>query len=135
MAERVRSLLYALNATLARLGDPSKQQLQQQQQQGGAGAGDWALKGDVLTLVGQLLKRAARALQDRHVPRDEKLLCASLLLRSEEPRDLLHFLAWGAGLPGPAATQGPGMDALRKAKQLVLGQLYALVKVSELLFV
>lgn len=59
MAERVRSLLFALKATLHRLGDPK------QQQEGGVGSGEHALRGDVLTLVQQLLKLAGRALQDR----------------------------------------------------------------------
>ena len=62
------------------------------------------------------------------MPRDEKLLCASLLLRSDEPPDLLRFLAWGAGVPGGGG-QVQGLDAVRKAKQLALQQLYALVKV------
>lgn len=174
MAERVRSLLFGLKATLNRLGDPK-----QQQHEGGVGSGEHALKGDVLTLVQQLLKVAGRALQDRgemcvcvcvwrvyvcvwrvcvseewatangycpaphrpsldarmcsthttqDVPRDEKLLCASLLLRSDEPPDLLRFLAWGAGVPGGSA-QLAGMDAVKKAKQLTLQHLYALVKV------
>lgn len=122
------------------------------------------------------------------MPRDEKLLCAALLLRSDEPPDLLRFLAWGAGIPGTAAQVGvwvcggggqcvcrgvcaggllvvvvggllqgalsvssaspaaaaasihfnfpsskkqvPGLDGLKKAKQLVLAQLYALFKVG-----
>lgn len=65
MAERVRSLLFALQATLGRLGDPKRQQQQGGGAGAGGGAGEHALKGDILTLVQQLMKRAARALQDR----------------------------------------------------------------------
>lgn len=153
MAERVRSLLFALKATLDRLG-------QQQGGGGGGGGGEHALKGDVVALVAQLLKRAERTLTDRgeiglacwiggagiacmyvpyqpfypqprthshaEVPRDEKLLCASLLLRSDEPPDLLRFLAWGAGMD-----LGPGFDGLKRAKKEALDTLYDLVKVSD----
>lgn len=56
-----------------------------------------------------------RVLADAHVSKDEKLTCVSLMLDSEDPPDILHFLAWS-------------QDQATTARNAVLKSLYALVK-------